>query len=249
MFCWDKFICYILLLIFIALFIIPTAFWKSSFECLALNAYGVVETVFYTACGILRFVWDVVLASSVEVWQQNPILRRTRVFRPVQIFRLLCHLTYFFKMFCCTLWIVFCIKVMWNPPDALNSQNWIVNNRMQFGCCIYTSHFCWQFNCPVKSSFPYTHISRLLIFSITFLGGDTVFQNLYDFLSYVEQKEDILKNIPLVFDFIYTKIIGSTNPLTFFTVMSPGKYLEAVVISSCYICLHRHTRMNIHLHS
>lgn len=57
----------------------------------------------------------------------------------------------------------------------------------------------------------------------------------------MEQKEDILKNIPLVFDFIYTKIIGSTNPLTFFTVMSPGKYLEAVVISSCYICLHRHT--------
>lgn len=84
---------------------------------------------------------------------------------------------------------------------------------------------------------------------MTFIRGDTVVQNLYDFLSYVEQREDILKNIPLVFEFIYTNIIGSTNPLHFFTVMSTGKYLEAVVISSCYICLHRHTRMHIHLHS
>ncbi len=89
----------------------------------------------------------------------------------------------------------------------------------------------------------------ILTFFFTFITGDTVVQNLYNFLSYVEQRGIILKNIPLVFDFIYTKIIGSTNPLTFFTVMSPRKYLEAVVISCCYICLHRHTCIHIHLHS
>lgn len=153
MFCWDKSICYIyysyLLHYLLSQQLLKILLWVLGFECI----WGGGDSLLYCMWK-LRFVWDVVLASSVEVWQQNPILRRTWVFRPVQIFRLLCHLTYFFKMFHCTLWIVFCIKVMWNPPDALNSQNWIVNNRMQFGCCIYTSHFCWQFNCPVKSSFP-----------------------------------------------------------------------------------------------
>lgn len=63
----------------------------------------------------MRFVWYVVLASSVEIWQQNPILRRTQVFRLAQIFHFICHLTYLFIVFPCALWVLY-IKVMWNPP-------------------------------------------------------------------------------------------------------------------------------------
>lgn len=117
-----------------------------------------------------------ILASSVEVWQQNPVLRRKRVFCMCKSSVCFCHFTYFFNVFPCALWIVFCNKVVWNPSDALNCQNWIDSfltgwyNSIQCACCIYTSDFCWQFNCPVKASLK-LRSHRCTFFSITFQGG------------------------------------------------------------------------------